>query len=446
VKKILFVMLMLFSLPFAATGAALLPDDFQYCADITGQLKNDSLYQVPLNGHILEKCSAGLQDIRLFDAARKEVPLVVIAEDRPAETSETYPLEITGFSREGSSQIITMKLPEKHRAITLINLTIADRDFKKKARLEGSNDSRKWAILADDVIYDFSSQIDLRKTKLSFSRSDYRWYRLRLVDEQPTGNPQTAIRLKYEGLDFSVNGLQKKELRINSMDARTTSTQERHLVFDEAVLDDIVRSQDKDGNTVIIIKTGLPLDRLRLEVTNPYYFRTVGLYASESGKDDTWQLVTQETIYRFPVFSGQHETKNQIYCPTQKRGHYKIVIENKNSPPLEVKSVIASWVRKNLYFVALSTAGTHSLCFGNPSTTRPDYDLARFLNVNTLSQHAFETLATLQLKENANYKPAMTGGQRAQIEKIILRTVVVLLVIGLGFWLYTLMKKVGKKQ
>jgi hypothetical protein len=114
---------------------------------------------------------------------------------------------------------------------------------------------------------------------------------------------------------------------------------------------------------------------------------------------------------------------------------------NKNNPTLEIKSVTFSWVQQDLYFIALKQSEHYSLCFGNPQVKKPEYDIANFVNHDTLSRNTYE-LAVLAPWH-------MSGGPRREwfsdIEKLILRFVVVILVVGMGIWFYTLMKKTSKK-
>ena len=79
----------------------------------------------------------------------------------------------------------------------------------------------------------------------------------------------------------------------------------RHLLI-------LAPAQDKDGNTVIVLPANLPLDRMALEIANPYFHRTVNLYGSSTGKEDSYHLLTSQVIYRFPLSEEQHEERTII--------------------------------------------------------------------------------------------------------------------------------------
>lgn len=444
-KKTIISLLFTLSVISGASAATLMPADFLYCADVDGTIKAESLYQVHVSDEIIQKAGMGLEDLRLFDASGKEIPHTIIGNVPPFEAVETYPLEITGYDNDGTSAVVTLKLPQKHRPLSVLDLEIPDTDFKKRVLLSGSSDGKTWQPLVEDSIYDFSSQVNVRKTKIEFPKTDARYFRIALSDFKLQAANQPSIKLKYEGLDFTVNGAAKKELRIHTVEGKTGTPAGKKPVYDQKTFRDLAATTDKDGNSALTFSAGLPIDRFSLEVINPYFYRTVNLYGSDTGKEDSYRMLASQVIYRFPLTAEQHEEKNYFEQRLPKQAFYKIVIVNKNNPPLELKGVTLSWVQQNLYFIALAGSDRYSLCLGNPRIKQPDYDISRFINQNTLSQHPYQRLELASLR--AGTGPRTTLGERlAGMEKLVLKIVVVLLVVGMGFWLFTLMKKApGKK-
>lgn len=431
-------------LPVQTISAPLTPANFQYCTDVKGAFKAESLYQLHLTDEIIQKTAPSFEDLRLFDTASKEIPSILIGNNPPFETVETYPLEITGYENDASSVAVILKMPQKHRPISVLSLDIQGIDFKKRIGVAESSDGKTWRSLVEDSIYDFSSQVNLRKTRVEFPSSDARYFRLELTDFKPrTGGAQPSIRLKYDGLDFSVDGVKKKVLRIRSVQGSTQTPAEKKPVYDKKTFTDLSPSLDKEGNTVIILKADLPVDQLILEVSNPYYYRTVYLYGSSTGRDDSYRLITSRMLYRFPLSVETHEEKNSIEQRALKNAFYKIVIVNKNNPALEIKGITLAWVQQNLYFIALKNGEQHSLCFGNQKLKRPEYDIVLFINQNTLSQHTFERveISSIRLSSGRPASEWFVG-----MEKTILTIVVVVLVIGMGGWLFMLLKKAGEKK
>ncbi len=445
-KKILFFFLLVSLLPVSVLAASPTPKDFQYCAEVAGQVKTGALYSVHLTGDVLEKCSTGCGDLRLFGPAGQEVPFVVIEDVAPPEPQEKYPLEIADYAPSGTEAVITMKLPEQHRPVTVIEIQTPDRDFKKRVVLSTSRDNKTWRVAAGDAIYDFSSRVDLRKTRIEFKKTVDRYFRLKLTDDGG-GKEQggTSIKLKYEGLDFSVEGMQKKEIRIQGVHALTALYRERVPVYDTRVFSNVSAKADKDGNTVIILKTGLPVERLSFDIANPYYSRSVMVSVSAAEDEETYRFIARGTIYRFAL-DGRKEEQAFIDARSSKQASYKIAIENRGNPPLDVKAVDLSWVKQDLYFLALNDGDRHTLCFGNDTLTRPEYDIARFITRENLARHSPAALTSGELRVNSGYVPKAPKQKRARIEKLVLTAVVVVLVIGMGYWLFMLVRKIAREK
>ncbi|MDQ1331785.1 MAG: hypothetical protein QG578_2053 [Thermodesulfobacteriota bacterium] len=441
---ILIVMAIIIAAP-SANAASLTADDFQYCADIQGDVRAETLYQVHLSDEILQKAGTDLRDIRILHASRNETPFVIIGNAPPHETIETYSLEITGYDNDASSASIILKLPKKHRPVSVLDLDIADRDFKKRIILDGSSDGKTWKFISEGSIYDFSSRVNVRKTKIEFASTDAQYFRATLRDYKPRQASQPSIKLTYEGLDFSVNGALNTDLRIRAAHASTGTPAEKKPVYDQKTFTPPSAEPDKDGNTVIVLPAGLPVDKLSLEIADPYFHRVVNLYGSSTGRKDSYSLLASQVIYRFPLSSERHEESNSISLHAPRQAYLKIIILNRNNPPLELKSITLSWIQQNLYFMALKSGERYALCCGNTRIKSPDYDLARFVNKEILSQHSYEQRELSALRTGKGLKPTLRE-RLAGMEKMILTIVILLLVTGMGWWLYALMKKKPEKK
>ena len=440
-KAIPLILIILMICPAAVMATeSLTPGDFRYCDDLDGRILSNTIYQVQLPPEILQKCADGYNDLRLFGSANREVPYVIIENEYPDEVIETFLFQVVDYKDDRTSTVITMKLPEKYQPVSVIEIDTADRDFKKDLMLYGSHDMKKWDLLVKDAIYDFSSQVALRKTEIKFTKADYRYFRIKLIDARSDAKAGRSIQLKYNGLDFSTNNISAKRLHINKITGLTGAKTDRIRVYDEEEFTGFPVNLDKDRNTIITVEADLPFDKVYFDVSNPYYYRELSIYHSDSGKADSYILLTRSSIYSFPL-SGISETRNYVAYTSIKHKYYKIVIENKNNPPLEIRNIIFRWIQKDLYFVSLKETATYSLCFGNSLIKKPDYDLSNFINQNNWFKQRYEKLTTGQIKTNAGFRQKIPEDKKKKIEKIILTAVVVSLVIGIGFWLYSLIRK-----
>lgn len=428
---------------FGSAVPSLTEDNFQYTGTIRGPLKNGVLYHVHLEAAVLEKCAAGCRDLRVFHMGR-EVPYVVIENRNDGRSPSIYSLEITELDEQGPVTILIMKMPQKYEPITRLTLNIPDRDFRKNVTLEGGNDLKTWDVVVHDRIYDFSSQVDLRKTYISFPASGFRYYRLVIRDEAKLNAKKEMLTLKYQGLDLSVNGLEPKKLRIGSITGQTFFESEHSAVYDETDMTAYRIEQDKDRNTIVVFETGLPFTRISFDVSNPYFYRKVSIYSSDTGKENTYKLLQASSLYRL-LFSEVTEEKSRLDCGTPGSRHYRIVIENGSNPRLDIKGVRLGWVQKHLFLVALDDADSYTAGLGNSAVGAPDYDLSRSINQANWQKVSAGKTEITAIIQNQDFKPGLPQDTRQKTEKTVLIVVVCLLVAGISYWLYSLLSKTGRK-
>ncbi|MGA7615983.1 MAG: DUF3999 family protein [Thermoanaerobaculia bacterium] len=133
----------------------------------------------------------GLEDLRLFDAAGKEVPyLVVPPESGEAHWKEGRVLDVastkttSGFEADlGASSLIDR-----------IRVSGLDAPFLKRFRLEGSGDREHWTVLVESgTLFDLPEE-HLRKTDASFPAGEYRYLRVTWDDRSSSrvGKPASV--------------------------------------------------------------------------------------------------------------------------------------------------------------------------------------------------------------------------------------------------------------
>ncbi|TAN41808.1 MAG: hypothetical protein EPN22_14175 [Nitrospirae bacterium] len=431
----------------ADTSPPARPQDFAHFAPINGSIVKGSLYRTELPEEVLRKCASDCGDLRIFDQDGLEIPYVIIENRMPRSKTEAYNAEIISYKESDASAELILKLPEKFNPVNRLVINTTDRDFSKKLVLYGSHDMKKWDLLADAAIYDFSSRVSLRKTDVLFDKSDCRYLKMRIEDDGAFSKIDKALLLKYDGLDLSVITVQQRKLRIGRIEARSEFEGDTATVYDEAVLKTFTVQLDKDRNTVVEFESKMPFYKIFFDIANQYYFRKATIKHSDTGDKNSFKIIGTESIYRFPLYRLV-ETKNYVERQVFKAGSYRIEIENKNNPPPDIREIKLSWIRKRLYFVALDNARGLALYVGGSKATKPDYDLPRFINQDNWFKHDFqEALVDVsQIKENPDFKSERSVFGKAWFETKVFSFIVVLLVVGLGYWLYALSKKWGAKE
>jgi len=420
------------------------PGNFRWAGSIEGPLKNSGLYQAELKDAVLEQCGVGCRALRIFDLQNMEIPYVIIENRNDGKRPETYNLEVIGLDEKSTETRVTLKMPEKYQPITQLVFDIPEKDFRQDIVLEGSVDAKSWTVVAQGQIYDFTSQVDLRKKHIEFNSSNFRYYRLTLKDDKKQAAGDEKIRLKYEGLDFSVTGLQPRKLHISRVTGRTFSETETAAIYDEQRLTAYKLEQDKDRNTVISFESGLPFTRISFDLTNPYFYRRASLYSSETGRENSYKLLQRASLYRF-LLSDMIETKSVITSGISGHRYYRLIIENGSNPPLDIKAIKLGWVQKFLFFVALSDVPSYTAGFGNAAIDPPGYDLANSVNQANWQQFRYERVELRDIKQNPDYSPGLPEDKKARRGKMLLTGIIGLLVAGIGFWLYVLLRKSGNK-
>jgi hypothetical protein len=424
-----------------AVAQPLSPANFRYRADLTGELQANTLYQVPLTAEFLRRSEAGLADVRLYDQSGREIPYAIVPHRLPPEAVPTCSLQVVAYDQAGSVAELTVKVPDTCPNVAEITLNVADRDFKKHVTVEASDDRKVWQPVAEDVIYDFTSQVDLRRTTLQFAPTEARYLRLTLRDTPPEGEgAAVTLSLRSDGLDLSYSRFRGRKLTIRGLHGKGVPDSRRQTLYDRQTFTGLTPSLDPAGNTVLILPAGLPADSLLLDVANPAYFRTVTVYASDTGAENSYRWLKSGRIHAFPG-AGRDETQNRLELSAGVTPFYKIVIQNGDNPPLEVRAVTLEWVRRDLYFVTPAAGGGAMLCVGRPKAPRPVYDTGEFVHAGNWHLRPVTAADLGPVRHNDRYEPEATPADHARLERIGLILVVVTLMIVLGYWIVTLIRK-----
>jgi hypothetical protein len=419
------------------------PQHFMYLAEIEESMKQNKLYRIHIASEIIKKCSTDLKDIRLFNENNQEIPFVLLKNKVAAEPAKVFNFKIIGYEEEDTCSILTMKTPVNIPAVDSVDIITSERNFKKNVYIYGSGDGQSWKRLAEDFIYDFSAQVDLRKTKLQLPGVKYAFFRLRLCNTQKPKSDQTSFKLRYEQLDFSVEKITEKKLRIERISGGYGTPQQDKTVYDKEIFNDYSIITNNPDKTVIELEAGMPCSKITFDIKNANFFRYIKVYGKRNN-DDTFNNIpiATQSVYRFSL-GEMDERKHTIICPASNYRIYRFEIKNKNSPPLKIKSITLHWVQTNLYFIGLNDADRCKLYFGSKSTIpAPDYDISAFLRQDNISSQEHIDLKVGPMMMNTDYTPLEKADKKSIIEKHILKLVVILLVILIGFWFYKLYKKI----
>jgi hypothetical protein len=440
-KRALLPCLLALCLGAAAAQPPLAPENFRHRAEVAGAFQTGTLCQVPLPAEFLRASAAGLADVRLYGPDGREVPYVIIPHRLPPDAVPSCALKLVAYDQAGAVAQLTVQVPDGCPSVAELTLDVSDRDFKKQVTVEGGDDRKTWQPLAEDVIYDFTSQVDLRRTTLQFPATAARYLRLTLRDAPPEDEAASlTLSLRSEGLDLSYSRFRGKKLSIQGLRAVAAPDAGQRTVHDRQIFTGLVPATGERGTTVIVLTAGLPADFMLFDVSNPAYCRTVAVSGSGSGREDSYSWLKSDRIHAFPG-AERDETQNRLELSAGVTPFYKIVIENGDNPPLDVRSVTLEWVRRDLYFVAPSAGPGYALYTGQPKAVRPSYDTGEFVNAGNWFKRKASPAALGPVRTNDRYEPVPTEPDRARVERIGLIIVVITLMVVLGWWIVRLVRK-----
>lgn len=417
-----------------AAFAAPAPENFAYSMCVSGPMTKGEMYRLPLSADVLVKCERNCDDMRLFDQSGREAPFVII-ETRRVGGDEHYPLKITEFMEDKSGAVLVAKMPERAEPLAALALVTSSKDYYKSVVVYGSNDLKRWSLLAREQMYDFTSKVNMRKVDVKFAASDFRYYKLVMKDMRQSVSGQ-ALRLVYNGVDLNIDGVEGAKLVISGLEGKTAPSGRGETVYDSAVIRAF--RADKDGNR-LTVEAGLPLDRITFDISNPVYHRAVRVYAGESSDPKKMRFLADGLIYR-PPHADAGEVKDTIEVRADNNRFYSFIIEGGERNPLEIKSLTLSWAVRNIYFIAPGDASEYLLAWGASDVSRPDYDIVKFINQSNWYKYSPARLAVGSIVKNQSYIP-FSSDRRGAVERHILKGIIVLLVIGMGFWLFSLLKR-----
>lgn len=426
----------------AASKIQVKPQHFMYLAEIKEPVKQNMLHRIHISSDIVKKCSTDFKDIRLFNHNNREIPFVILKNKLAAEPARVFNFKIIGYEENDTCSVLTMETPANIPVVDSIDIITPGRNFKKKVYIYGSKDGKSWEQLAEDLIYDFSAQVNLRKTKLLLPGAQYAFFRLRLCDTQKPNSNQASIKLRYEQLDFSVEKITEKKLRIDRVSGSFGTPQQDKTVYDEEIFNVFSIITNNQEETIIELDAGIPCSEFTFDIENANFFRNIKVYG-KINNSDTFNKIsnTAQQVYRFSL-GDMDERKYTIICPAQNYKIYRFEIKNKNSPPLKIKSISLHWVQANLYFIGLNDSDPCKLYFGSSARIpAPDYDISAFLRQDNISSQQYIDTRVDEIMMNTEYTPPGNADKKTIIEKHILTLVVILLVILIGFWFYKLYKK-----
>jgi hypothetical protein len=305
-----------------------------------------AFYQVPITPELTVHARPDFSDIRIVDEKGRHVPYV-IKSPRPGSSNETF-IEFPILSNTTDSSSTTIELQGREFEGTgELSLLIANTAVERYTSISGSNDRKNWYIIDDNIRLQQSGRTENGSFVQAIRFPYIRYAYFKLVIHNAKTDPLNILKA----------GISKDT--IPQGDVYLANPAPHYRLVDSARRSYIFISQDQPYLT----------DRLHVKLKGPAFFKRDARLYLDDGKGKPAQAVS--------FFNLSSENPGIIPLNGRKEKRYILVIDNLDSPPLEVEGIYSDQLRKHL--VAFLDGGKqYSLLAGNPSVNAPQYDLAQF--------------------------------------------------------------------
>lgn len=415
--------------------------DFKYIASLSGECENNTVNRISLLPDIFSKLEqADFQDIRLFDYKGNEVPFIICDETPRLTSGQNFTATIENYQTEGPAEIILLSIPQNTSGVNTLRLEIDGKNFNKSIKVESSADRQTWTPVCENQIYDFTQKINLRKTAFPFPlliRDTF--FRITLASLNPDKS-KTSVEIKTEQdqLSLHFDSLNAQTPRIERICLEYSPSSLHQLPLDSYVFSNLKTFPEKQDELLLDLEgLQLPVAQAEFETVNPYYHRAVegSLFFKKECLDNN-----STALYKIPHLPAENNTLS-FNSKMADQIHFRFT--NGDNPPLQIKSVKVSWIRKNLLFIP-EAGKTYALFFGNPEIKAPDYDIKNLLP--PLDEAFFSKTAIVPSTSLKN--PKYVAITPAKVKNYFWKSLLIALLIGLAIalplWLKRLMNDLKK--
>ncbi len=383
-----------------ATSAADVPV-FRWARDVElPALTATGVVAIELDEHFHAATNVDWSDYRLRDEQGHNVGslLMKVNDVETQPTRESWsPKKLSVQVDEEHGLQVFITLDEKDPLPDTISIVTPLRDFEHQVRVDSAAGDLNWTPAGEPtLIFDYSQYIDARNINVPVKGGNHRRFRLTIADitaEQQSQLLEFNRRLRggEESDRTERTTIQRRPFRVDRlMLSRTVDTvrEKKTRTRTYPATDFAVRQNEKDKETIVTFAVAeQPLGGIRLLIADENFNRRARLEWEHVGSqgEKSWASHISGTLTRFQIgtihrenlileSSGLDELQARS-GPTHRADHYRIIIENGDSPPLNITGVEPLGPVYELNFLA-SSGQKLQLEYGSPLATAAQIDVA----------------------------------------------------------------------
>lgn len=323
---------------------------------------------VPLDSHFFHATRDGWPDVRLRDDRNESVGYLIRAAHDPKSRTirQTWSAEQQAAKVNAAAGLqVDLVLRDKEPSPSGATIITPLRDFEHQVQVQFSDDGQTWTAAGPTaLIFDYSKYVDARNVLVPFNAGNHRHFRLTIADVTAEQESQLLeLHRRLRGSDeidrterttiarrpFRIDRIEfyRDESRIESGKLQTTTY---------PAVDLVVTEHEKRRQTVVTFVTRRePVTEIKMltEMKNFSRAATVEMELEDVNGKLAWHPLTQGTLTRFSVGTIQREELT-LAIRESRAVHYRVVIENRDSPPLAFTRVELAGPVYELTFLANS--------------------------------------------------------------------------------------------
>lgn len=374
---------------------------------ISKPVEEDSLLSIMFDSEVYVATRDGFPDVRLFDTSENSIPFLMrkVIETRPRSIRSHIwqATQITLSPLDNGGLEIELTLRSDDPQPNGLTLATPLKNFSQRVRVFTSSDGKEWQPAGQEsAIFDYTRYMDVRNESVSFPETAHRHFRIVIDDvtaEQESELVELTRHLKGGGeVDRSEKiVVDRRPFRIDRIDLWRDVVQEQikgdmkrtYPVTKFSVSEDVQKKQ-----TVVTLDVKRePVTSFELVTTSRNFSRHAVVEAQKSAalkasdQDATWLRIGEGTL-TYLNFKNTRREQLSIAFPESRYERYRIVIDNRDSPVLDVAGIKAEG---NVYeLVCLTSKMPHHLAYSSDDCEPPRFDTA---SIQTLLGQGYQPVA-----------------------------------------------------
>ena len=313
---------------------------------------------------VLDKARSDLQDLRLFDAAGREVPYAMRIRLERDEMRSFAARAFNPSTNPDRSVEVTLDLGESPSEHNRIEVGTGGVNYRRLLRLDGSDDGKTWKPMIDKrwLSHLSSAGKSFDDREVSYGVSRFRYLRVRVAPDPAVEGDAPSIPEVRVLRTIRVAGLEKPWPA--ALGPRTP-----------------IRDSGAYASEWFIALPGserVPWSRLEIDAAEDSFTRTYRVEtADDLGQTSLHPVVAQGEWNRT---SAKRSPLVVVFPSEVPAKRLRLVIVDQRNDPLTIQLVKAAAAARQMIFERPpAAAGPFHLYFGNADATDPGYDYARTL-------------------------------------------------------------------